>query len=419
MKSHLWSDKFSCFNYIVILLLFFCPFHGSLAKDFTLKEAFSSALELAEPIKVAEQRTQQTEERLTQARGGLWPSLKATSSIQRVEGDPADQTTSKLTLSQPLFRGFGEYGIIDSRHSDLQAAQESARLQRQTYLEEVARSFFLVIETELNLDNLKQLASNLLQRVAEIKRQVHIGRARQTDLFSSQAQWEGTQAQINQLQQELALARLSFEQHTGVKQAQPVDSLRPTNLKKSLSENEIIGLVEKTPNFIIAQRALEKAKSDLRVARAGHWPTMDLEGSYYFQRSGIYRDSHWEVGLSAKLSLFEGGIIASKVRESLQEITIKELDLAALRKKLLLQLATLAGKIQIESQKIDSLTVASEWAKKSYQGQLRDYKVGLISYLEAIQSEKSYWELKKDLDLARVRARLAEIQFGLLTGELL
>ena len=82
---------------------------------------------------------------------------------------------------------------------------------------------------------------------------------------------------------------------------------------------------EHNPSVLAARAALEAASLEVRRQRAGHEPTLDLVASYGLNNQGEgnfpgqsgYDIKQKSIGIEINIPLYQGGLISSKIRESL------------------------------------------------------------------------------------------------------
>ena len=122
----------------------------------TLQDAFRSALKLSETISDQKEQVIQAEERYSQAKGSLLPTLTGIASYF-VQPDPPNgpstfqpsaQPLVKVTLSQPLFRGLREYAGLRAGRIGLENQSELTRAAERALFLDVAQNYLTVVAAQ-------------------------------------------------------------------------------------------------------------------------------------------------------------------------------------------------------------------------------------------------------------------------------
>lgn len=391
-----------------------------------LNSVYQLALERSESLQIQKQNLYQAVEDQKQARGALLPSVRysyrwfkqdvppGTSTFSSFRQD--EQSTSSLQFNQPLFRGMAEYAGLEIadlgvEQAKLQFTQEELNL----YLE-VSQLFYQYLQNEAEIRNLTELLANLKERVRELTQRSRIGRSDRSDLLSARSQAALVESDLLEAQSALKTARENL--------AAKIPGLEVMNLEDDLSLPKLVpdlksllARLENRPDLKLAALSTEAAEEQIRVARAGHLPTLDLEGNYYFFRPGVLQDVEWDVGLVLTLPLFEGGRVNSEMRQAASLKTQQELAMARLLREAEAQVKSYYDVFRSQRERLNLLERTVQLSRDNYRSQQRDYKKGLISYLEVIQTEREYWDVRRTLDRSLYTAKLAWIQLLNSVGE--
>lgn len=375
---------------------------------------------------IQETRLLQTEERLSQVRGGLFPTVSLLGSYQR-QDQPAeagnafnrpDQSTIRLNLLQPIFRGMREYSEWRASERDTDSQRASVDQAKLSLYAQVARSYFQTLQAEHDLKNLESLYELTEQRAKDLSSRVKIGRSRRGELLTSQAQSatllasiEAAKSQIEQTREELtALTGLPAATELEDKNDPPPASIEPiaTYLEQ----------VEKRPD-IAAQRTRESAALErIDTAWGGHLPSIDFSGNYYFRRTGILENVAWDINLTLTVPLFQGGIVSAQVREANEKHKEQSLLLAQLRRNAQKEIRTFHVSLTRGISQLTALKSALETAEENYKEQTRDYRYGLVTNLDVLQALNTFQETKRQLDRVYFETKQNEVSLNAAIGKI-
>jgi len=174
---------------------------------------------------------------------------------------------------------------------------------------------------------------------------------------------------------------------------------------------------------------LEISDYDIKISKSGYLPTIDLTGSYgwnrnrsaataFFPGSTTTTDG-FAAGASLRWDIFDGGtrnvqIQNSKIRYESQEIIKQQIESEVER-----DIANALGNYQ---NKLYILKVQEENVKTNldnFNRSQEQYKLGRITSIEFRQAQINLLDARTSLNLAKYDAKLAELQLLQLTGQLL
>jgi len=282
------------------------------------------------------------------------------------------------------------------------AAYQQARVQ---LYRDVAQNFFDVLALEQDLVNLEQQIGHNRAREKELQDRVRIGRSRIGETLTVQSTISTLQAQVEQLRAQLSTAREVLAFLSGL----PADTvLRDTEVLPDTPEGLDVYLTRLPlrPDVKVARQRLQAAQENVSVAKGEHWPSLDLSANRYLERAGNLENVEWDVTLALTVPLYSGGITASRVREAGSLQSQAELELSRANRLADQELRSLHQTVVLDRNQLQSLEKATEAAKKNYEAQQRDYRLGLVTNLDVLQALNSYQENQRALDRARFAAKL-------------
>ena len=377
------------------------------------------------------------QEQLPQARALLLPSINLSGNAALNDVDTqyhgpsifpngVSKYTSKgytVILDQPLYHpqnyaqyAQAKYGVeqVDAQFS---AAQQDLIIR-------VAQAYFDVLLAQYSVTLAGAQKESISEQLAQAKRNFEVGTSTITDTHDAQARYDLTVAQEIAIQNDLENKQNALEQIIGhragelvtVKGEVPLQAPMPTNIdawvEKALAQN---------PDVKIAQAALEIAGEEVRRARGGHLPALDLVASYGDNsQSGSlgYDQTAKTVGVQLNLPIFAGGATSSKVREAVanQERARQELD--ATRRRVTQQarqayLGVTSGIAQVK---------ALQQAVISNQSSLASTKLGLEvgvrTSVDELNARQQLFSARRDLAQALYNYIMAQLRLGAAVGNL-
>lgn len=409
-------------NVRVLLAWFGCALGASTAASFadtgdalTLDDYFEAALQRSEVVATQIETIRQAEERYQQASAALYPTVEGIASYTRQESVPnltvngaaipSRQPLVRLSATQPLFRGFREFAALRQSQALIGAEQfgyDAARLQ---LFKDVAQNFFNILSIEQELVNLDKEIEQNAKRESEIRARVRIGRSRASEILTIQAAISALRAEVEQLRGQNLVARETFAFLSGLNaQTRLRDTEREPTQPDPLEA--YLARIDRRPEVQGNRQRLAAAQESIEIAKGARLPSIDLTGNYYLKRTGSLEDVDWDIGIALTVPLYTGGAVQSQVRSAASQRTQAELSLSQARRLAEQEVRASYRSVEYDRLQIEALTAATEAARKNYEAQARDYRLGLVTNLDVLQALTALQQNQRALDRARYASKL-------------
>jgi outer membrane protein len=373
----------------------------------TLGAYFSAALQRSETTAIQLQQIQQAAEVYSQAKSALLPTISGAVSYTWLDPLPAgtpqnpsnlsQQHVTRITASQPLFRGMREYAALRQTRDLLAAQRQDYRQARVSLYKDVLQNFYTILALESDLRNYQEEIRLNREREQDIRARVRIGRSRDSELLNEQSSISTLQATVEQLRGQLHVERQAFAFLSGLDAFTP---LRDSNVMPEQLEplSAYLAGIQNRPDVHAVQQRLIAASEGIAIARGEHYPSVDLNANYYLERPGYLDDSKWDVTLSLTVPLYAGGSIQSKVREAGAQRNQAELTQSQILRQADQEVRSFYQSVTSNLSQLQALRKATLTSKKSYEAQVRDYKLGLVTNLDVLQALTEYQQNQRSLD---------------------
>lgn len=378
------------------------------------------------------------QEKLPQGRAGLLPGVSVSANTTWNENDiarhggatvasPRYNTTGyQLALSQPLFRWQNWVGYDQSK---LQVAQAEANFAqaRQDLILRVAQAYFDVLNARESLAAVLANKLAIAQQLESAKKNFEVGTATITDTHEAQARFDLAVAQEIAAESDLEVKRRALQAIVGheptalagLRQAAELQPPQPADMARWVAVAEKDAL-----NVQVAQLNAEIAAREVDKQRAGHYPTVDLVGSYGTAKSfssasfGMFDTDYRTVGLQVNVPIFQGGQTASRQREASANRAAAESSLEAVRRAAALgarqsYLGVVNGLAQVRA--LRAALVSSQSALESNK---LGYEVGVRINIDVLNAENQVYVTRRDLAKATFDTLLAQLRLKSATGAL-
>lgn len=405
-------------------LFLFALFTCATAHGVTLEEAFQSALK-NEEVRAVEAQIIQSEERINQVKGGLFPDVSLTGAITRQEDDEVfrrgfgqrTQKSLQLQLVQPLFQGFKEFAALRLAKADSARSRLLLEQAKLNLYQSLAELFYGIISTEVEIKLTQELAKLSKERVGYLERRVKVGRSRKSELISAQAQLVSVSASIAELQSSLTRQREAFGLVTGLEIATKLeDGFAP---KKPRQLDSYLSKLDGSPWLQARDYELESATEAVSVAKANHWPSLELRGNYYFERGGSLQGVNWDVGVALTMPIYSGGSDSAAINEAVAKKYEVSLRRDYEKRRLYSDVRATHTALEQGLSQLNGFEEAVKLNRRNYDELNREYGLGLVTNLDVINALNQYVQSQRDLNRVRVGNYKDSAKLKALTGEVL
>lgn len=398
----------------------------------TLQQCYQWAKARSEALKIRQEDIEQSKARGRAALGGALPNIswkfndtwQEPQGVEKLESQgfsgfvEKEQAESKFSVEQPLFSGFREYSAWSGfKKERLRNALRLERASQELY-EKTASAFYTVLSHQSDAENTQAAWTLAEERVQELRSFLRLGKARESEVFTAQAHAAALKAEIKQIQARIASAReeLSFLTGKNISSLLLMDEISHPPVFESLGQAMI--RAQGRTDLQAQREDVASKKLRIRYERGLYWPSADITGNYYLQRATFLDEIDWDVVLSLRMPIFQGGTVSAKVREAVSAYRQSLLTLEELERSIIHNVRKLHNELSAAVEETRSLEEAAEAAEKSYNALKKEYKLGLVTNLEVLEALDLLQSQKRASDTTRWKTKLLYIQLQVATEAL-
>lgn len=422
------------------LLLCACFVLPTMASANELLKVYEQAVQSDASWRAAQFARDAAIEARPQARAALLPQLSgnAQTSIQRDEVKQGGTTRDSrndpyslsVNLSQPLF----DWAAIQSlRQSDDQVAlaETGYRSAAQDLLLRVSDAYFNVLAATDTLRSAEAENAAFQRQLDLAKARFEVGLSAITEVQEAQAGYDLTVATLIQAQQTLNTARSALTEITGtpasplarLQDELPLPAPQPADIEAWVRDAR-----ENNLDVLAARLNQEVAETSIRIARAGHLPTVGLTASKSLSQSNgtsigeidaDRRTDSERVALQLSLPIFSGLATQSRVRQALSINEQRQAEYEGAQRLTErttrdAYLAVLSGAARVKAlkQAVLSNTTALEAAETGLQVGTRTFVDVLNAQQQLYAAQRDYFRSRYDYLLATLRLKAAAGRLG-------
>ncbi|MBL8519677.1 MAG: TolC family outer membrane protein [Betaproteobacteria bacterium] len=371
-----------------------------------------------------------------QARAGLLPSVSLDAAYNRnqrkVEGFGQTDFNSNsytLRLSQPLFR-MQNWIAFDQAGMQVQQAEAVFADASQNLIVRAAQAYFDVLLARDNVNFSAAQKKAISEQLAQAKRNFEVGTATITDTYEAQAKYDLAVAKEIADLADLEIKQRALQQLIG----KSPTALSPLVEKPVLSmpapadmEEWVKASGEASPTVAQLRLASEIAKKEVERAQAGHFPTVDLTGSYGNSNSpgsivpptGPNFDTKaGTISLVLNIPIFSGGGTQSRVKQALSNRERAAQDLENSARTVAQNVRQNYLGVTNGVQQVKALEAALVSSKSSLDATVLGKDVGVRTNVDVLNAQQQLFQAQRDLQQARYATILAQLRLKAAAGRL-
>src|SRR6185437_4927328 len=349
------------------------------------------------------------------------------------------QPTINATLSQVIF-DWGKYSQYTKGKYGTQVADLQLANAKQKLIVDVASAYFDVLYAIDVLNSIKITKSALEKQLNQAKKSFTAGTVTIADVNDAQAGFDTANAQEIQAVNDLINKKNIFRNLVGLnpESVQPlIDNLKLVTPTPVTAQSWSDKAQTNNVNIKIAQKQVEMAKQDVRIAIAGHLPNLNVTGNYLYQGAGgidgqnstvgqsesvpgtpLSSYTTGSLGLQVNIPIYSGGAINSQVRAADANYIQSQQQLISLQRQTDQNIKNAFWQVQNGVSIVKAQTQALKSAKLKLDSDRLGYQVGVRNSIDLVNSEKNYATAIQNYNQARYQYLNYRLQLYYLAGNI-
>ena len=272
------------------------------------------------------------------------------------------------------------------------------------------------------------------EQVASAKRNFEVGTATITDTREAQARYDLATAQQIQAENDLQTKRIQLDQTVGRANIVPrplavpvmVPALAPSNVDEWVTRADT-----EHPAVRRARLGLELARLDTAGAKAGHLPTVTLDGSYGRGRLKVEGqvapglpygystpNNTSSIGVTINVPLFAGFQVQNRIKETLVLEDKTQNDLESARRAVAQATRQLFYGVGSGAAQVGALEAAESSSKLALEATQLGFKVGVRVNIDVLNAQAQLFTTQQQLAKARYDLIMASLRLRQASGRL-
>ncbi len=414
---------------LAALGLFMATAHGA-----DLVSVYQLASQNDPQLKVAQSTREATREAKPIARAQLLPNFSASANLAAVNQDIKDSATGAsddsfarrgltFNVTQPLFRK-NRLIQLEQAEVQLQQADMDYRLAEQDLMLRVAQSYFGVLSAQEDVIFAKSEIKAIERQLDQAQQRFDVGLVAITDVHEAQARYDQSTANEISANNLLDNSKESLREIigeipdmlAGLKKSVPLAAPVPVSLDKWSETAQ-----QHNPGIQSARFDTDLARKNIELNRAGHYPTLDLVGSYGLARSDARNGSDTntgEIGLQLAVPIWSGGGVTAATRQASAQYHAAQHGLDQQRRAVERQVRNAHRGVQSSISRVKALQASQVSAKSALEATEAGFDAGTRTLVDVLNSQRDLFRAKRDYAQSRYEYILNTLSLLQATGTL-
>jgi outer membrane protein len=394
------------------------------AVPLSLDRAFAAALTRSETLAERGETYAQLQAQIDQLWAAVQPrvELRGTQEWQDAGGGggsfpiPTSQPTALINAHQPLFSGLREYLAVRAGREESESARQALARAKQLLYRDVAQAYLNLLGSHMDIA-VREAQEKLDQdRIKELQDFVRIGRSRESEILAARSLLAQNDADLATARGQERGYQAALRFLTGLDgDLQPADVPPPGPAPED--EKDYLSRADARPDVAAARADLKYASIYESMQSRQRWPTIGVDGNYYLKRPrNVYQHVRWDVSVNGMIPLYYGGEISAQVRQAEAQRRSKEQALSLARRTAELEVRTAYTDLSSGLEIVSALEKAKSLAEANAAAQEKDYRDGLVTNLDVLNSLTTVQDTRLRLDQARNAAYYARVRLEVAAG---
>lgn len=387
----------------------------------------------------AKAQLQADQEIINQAKAVLMPSLSGQVAYQQNDFSKSvfmaakESLQEKLVLNQSLFDA-SAWARYEQAKSLVQQSLLQYQLSEQDLVLRLSQAYFDVLRAQQLLTLASAQKESMGKQRDKISEGVRVGLTNPVDLLEVQARYDLAESDEINAQNQLSVANEALSRLIRVASVPHLKTLTLDTVLPPLADKPAVladQYGDKNLTVKLNEQKLSVSEQEVDAQRAGHYPTLALQGSIVNQDGVLSSNSITSpypyqtnsIGLVLNVPLYAGGMVNSQVRKAESLRTANQEGLRNSKEQARLDILTLAKTVNLGHSRLMALRNAVKSNEAFLAAAEEGNRVGMKDLVDVLNARTQLLKAKQDLanalyDDVMNRLRLKSVQGQLSSDDL-
>lgn len=359
---------------------------------------------------------QAAREAVPQARSAVLPQVTFSASTGEDSQEDLDtgatddfsSTQYSLSLRQTLF-DWSEFSGLDRADAQVAQAESQFAVAEQELITRVAQAYFDVLGARDTLRFARAEKRAIERQLEQAQERFEVGLIPVTDVKEAQASYDLAVSREIDAENALENAREVLRTLTG----EPPGTLTGVVADLELRSPDpaspgpwVDTALQQNPSYLAARSSAEVARYEIRQARAGHYPTLDLVASRTREDrdGGFTQQGEFEtdrIGIELNIPLYSGGATVSATRSARSQFEAAQSRTVQARRSAEQDTRNAFRGIEASLSQVRALDQAVESNRAAVEATRAGFRVGTRTAVDVLEALRDLYQAQRDYATAR------------------
>lgn len=381
-------------------------------------------------IRAAARRLDSAEIETRLARANFLPRVSAT--LQRtpygnsqpkvasidLDSNDIDSENYSVNLTQSLF-DYSNFARMERAREVVAQADSQYNVAWQDFLERTAQRYFELLNAIDALRFAEAEETALNRQFEQAEQRFDVGLSAVTDLLEAEAAWDGARARVIVAENTLEDAREGLRELTGtmfesfkpLTEELPLERPEPTD-----SQAWVDTALQSNPDLNAAREAVDIADSDIRIQRAGHYPSLELAAQYNRSLNNefalrddrqnqidttTFQNDQWSATVRLNVPIFSGLAVQSRTRRARIDRSVASEELDRNQRQVVRQTENAFRAVIAGIRQVEAFNQALVSADSALEATNAGFEVGTRTIVDVLLAEQRFFQAQRDYSQAR------------------
>ncbi len=412
----------------------------------TIEDAIKTAIANNPMLKASVFSENMAQSRLDQAKSGFMPKINFTEKLNRTDNpmwafgtllnqgkitrddfdpaslnnpDPINNCTSLLSVVMPVYQGGRIYNTFKIAETNRKIALIAHKKTKQAVIAQTAIAYNQVLLAQKNLQVVMHALKSANASLKLVESRFSSGFSVKSDLLRAKVRIADLEQQRLNARSNIEIAKGYLNTAMGMPLERPVNVAAYFNNSTDITGDQdkfiTIGLKNR-PELMILNLRKKIAQSEIKIAEAGHLPSVNLFGTYENNSEHLHNGHNdYTIGAVMNINLFSGFGIHNKIKSAEAGLgRINELE-KNMRLAVKIQIKKAWLNRQTSWQRIHVAESALKQATENLRIVKNRYENGLLTIVSLLDAEladqmarANHFQAVYDYESARIKLALAD-----------
>jgi outer membrane protein len=346
-------------------------------------------------------------------------------------GIRSNNLSGAVQLNWTLFDGYKMFATRDKLNEFVKLGELNIKTQMVTSIAAVINNYYSVVHQKQQLKAIEDQMSINEERVKLADKKLSVGLGAKPELLQAKVDLNAQKASRIKQQTLIAQLKEQLNQLMNVALQTPYDVSDSIPINNNIALGDVLSSVENTnPNLLVTKKNIDIATLTLKEKKADKYPVVSFNSAYNYSKTDnkavvnqftplFNRNNGFNYGLGVTIPILNGYNVKRQIQQA--KLDIDYLKLSYLNQKSQIDVGIVTAFKDYEMQK-QALALEEEniiLAKENVMIAVERLKLGVSTYLELRETQKSLEDAYNRLLAARYNTKLAETLLLQLKGDLI